>query len=392
MKKSLIVFAIAIFLASCSIAGNDSTKNELDLNEIGESISESKRYTKNMVELLKKVENTQRSLENVESIPEKYFNSLKIQDINGNKILFTNFSDKEREIFLELWEEKQAEILANKMGDDPISILSMKGKNDAMEAGMNSQNRDSFSYEKFASKYNEVIKDSNKRLEDFIRKQRENKDPSSRDIYDLNPDSITTLKNNFEKGYVLVGNDIDSLGYSTIGHAAIITENGANIDWSNAMALITTSSWAGFGASDGASSSNGAYWPGSTSGVQREPLSVWTSTDTRSPTIVQIGKAGNLTWVFSWFNLYPVFNAASASERESAASNAISYIGKPYNYFLANKWWIDAFYCSSLVWRSWYNVSTDYDLDDGIFDVWVAPLDIIIADDVNKITSYQNHN
>ncbi len=217
MKKTLIVFAIAIFLASCSIAGNVSTKNELDLNEIGDSISESKRYTKNMVELLEKTENAQRSVENEESIPEKYFNSLKIEDINGKKILFSNLSENEREVFLEVWVEKQAEILANKMGDDPISLLSMKGKNDAMEAGMNSQDRDSFSYEKFVSKYNEVINESNKKVIEICKEFKKSNIKSTRDINDINQDSVYIIRNNYIKRRFLVGTDIKSPSNAKIG-------------------------------------------------------------------------------------------------------------------------------------------------------------------------------
>lgn len=45
--------------------------------------------------------------------------------------------------------------------------------------------------------------------------------------------------------------------------------------------------------------------------------------------------------------------------------NALTHIGKPYNWNFANKWDMAAFYCSSLVWRCYYDAGWDIDLNGG---------------------------
>ncbi|WP_054949135.1 YiiX/YebB-like N1pC/P60 family cysteine hydrolase [Numidum massiliense] len=66
---------------------------------------------------------------------------------------------------------------------------------------------------------------------------------------------------------------------------------------------------------------------------------------------------------------------ASKKQYTKAANYAKKQIGKPYNYFFADKKTSKKFYCSQLVWRAWKNASGK-DLDhDGGPSVW--PVDLI---------------
>jgi uncharacterized protein YycO len=59
---------------------------------------------------------------------------------------------------------------------------------------------------------------------------------------------------------------------------------------------------------------------------------------------------------------------------QGALRNAITHLGKPYSYDFLNKWRTDILYCSSLVWRAYYDASGwDLDSTDGGF---VSPDDI----------------
>jgi uncharacterized protein YycO len=57
----------------------------------------------------------------------------------------------------------------------------------------------------------------------------------------------------------------------------------------------------------------------------------------------------------------------------NALQNAKTHLGKPYSYDFNNKWRTDKFYCSSLVWRGYYDAGWDIDSDGGDF---VSPGDI----------------
>ncbi|MDQ0417452.1 uncharacterized protein YycO [Croceifilum oryzae] len=58
-------------------------------------------------------------------------------------------------------------------------------------------------------------------------------------------------------------------------------------------------------------------------------------------------------------------SGAKSDEYQTAANWAEHSVGKDYSIAYLNKWRTDAYYCSSLVWRSWYNQGHDLDYDGG---------------------------
>ena len=76
-----------------------------------------------------------------------------------------------------------------------------------------------------------------------------------------------------------------------------------------------------------------------------------------------------------------------------AANYAMAQEGKPYIIPLiptAVKWREDTFYCSQLVWRAWYNVSSDFDVSLGFLFTWVSPADIVVSDKTREVCSIRN--
>jgi uncharacterized protein YycO len=122
---------------------------------------------------------------------------------------------------------------------------------------------------------------------------------------------------------------------------------------------------------DGTSSGSSA-WAGGHAGVV---------SDVSGYVVESFGNKGDLNGVRHWPNdwatrYYHVrglwVSGAYDSNYAYSASYSRSQIGKPYNYNFFNITTTSSFYCSQLVWRSWYNQG--WDLNDG-GAVW--PVDLL---------------
>lgn len=156
-----------------------------------------------------------------------------------------------------------------------------------------------------------------------------------------------------------------------VGHSTIFT---APV-WNDSFAIdsnqqVCTSSW-------GVASSFSTKL-----GVQYEPLTYWINT----PGEIHLLAIGSSVWVWDWFNSHWSYTGdATYPERKQAADFAVAQLNKPYNWLFANKWNTDAYYCSSLVWRAWFNVNSKYDLSPA--SPICAPMDIYNS--LNKRFVYQ---
>ena len=73
---------------------------------------------------------------------------------------------------------------------------------------------------------------------------------------------------------------------------------------------------------------------------------------------------------------------ATASQKQSAVNNAKYELYDPYNYSFYEKTRTDAFYCSQLVWRAWYDLGVELDYNGGTA-VW--PIDLTKGSKVKAI-------
>jgi len=51
---------------------------------------------------------------------------------------------------------------------------------------------------------------------------------------------------------------------------------------------------------------------------------------------------------------------------------------------------MDKFYCSQLVWRSWFDVNGKYELSNGPEVIYVAPADLANSPCAELLVSYNN--
>lgn len=149
-----------------------------------------------------------------------------------------------------------------------------------------------------------------------------------------------------------------------VGHAALMCENVWNSSWNNdPNAFTSISAW---------TFNKYATWPNMLSCVQYEPLGYWTGSH-----------GGEVETTI-------IYDVAGASDNDyyEAVYKAKSFLGKPYN-IVTLKGPIDSFYCSKLVWKSWYLVNEKYDLDAN-GGIYVLPCDIGNSPLTKPLVSY-NH-
>lgn len=95
-----------------------------------------------------------------------------------------------------------------------------------------------------------------------------------------------------------------------------------------------------------------------------------------------------------WKNRYreyacQVVTGAYEEDYVNAADYAESKIGTPYSTKFNEKDLTNQFYCSSLVWRSWYQQGKDLD-SMSLYGVWrnsVMPIEIFKSDELYTLTS-----
>lgn len=75
---------------------------------------------------------------------------------------------------------------------------------------------------------------------------------------------------------------------------------------------------------------------------------------------------------------------ASRSEKNRAVSYARDQLGEPYNHNLLNKWKVNKWYCSQLVWRAYWEQGIDLEWDNS--DI-ITPGDLIQTDKTEVIYS-----
>ena len=115
-----------------------------------------------------------------------------------------------------------------------------------------------------------------------------------------------------------------------------------------------------------------------TDGVQLEPAGMWIGNSDGSASNVSIYKVRSSIWIWDWFNSHAEYTDAPENDYTKAVKYADDQRGKGYNWFFL-KDVETTFYCSSLVYKSWRQISPSYDMSFGFF---VTPADIASSDKI----------
>lgn len=372
MKKLFYFVMIIGCLASCNrdiIIEENATKNTQSPYVIAED------YVRNL--LIRNNVAVGRSVYSDE-YPEFLYTE-DIVDENGNTMLFADMSDEEKASFMSLWERTTVAEVAEKIGENADIAMAVVMENTAVEEAVRMAARFSDGVV-VSSEFTDTFFNA---LENAMKKQtmavsRAGGSSSGNEVMPgcLVASSVEKLKSVYKKGRFLVTLGTGS-SFGFTGHASIMYEPEWKANWgtdSLVMTMVTSSP-------DG-----GVKWPEKTDGVQLEPLGYWAGNSSGSANKVYVYEVQKRRWVWNWLKSGYKYTSASSAECTQAADNAFEYIGKPYS--LGSKWDTDKFYCSELVWRAWYDVSSDYNMNN--FLGWVSPLDLMLSPRSKEVAFFHN--
>lgn len=314
---------------------------------------------------------------------------MEIEDEEGNKIEFSEFSEAEKNIFFEDWKKDYTEELTKKFVEDTDLAEMVEIENQAFKETVESISGNraikSQNLEDFFSIYEKKLS----KIANKVEKNRSSSSSNSNSSNEITSDclvksSVERFKANYEKGNFLVCKDSSSGSSSSyIGHSSMMNSDKWGEKWDTdglGMATITSSP-----------KNKSAQWPEKIDGVQYEPIGYWAGNAKGSANRVSIYKPQGIIKIkFSFFKYKKIRVPINSKEREKAVQNATKHLGKEYTYTYIAKWRMDKFYCSQLVWRSWYDVNPVYDLSIGKWIPWVSPLDLACSQNAIHLVSYKN--
>ena len=379
MKKicNLISVGVLFIAVGCSL-GVRTEENQISVSNDPSIIA--KEYVQKMISFDELT--SSRSASNDYDYPDLIY-MLEIEDEDGNPILFEDMSDAEKVAFYSYWQEQTVQELTEKFEDDADLAKMISLENAAFAETMEESGRSAIKsgdYGKFAKKYE-------KNLANFIEQEcKADGNRAAAHASEITKDclvatSVEIFKNNYKKGNILICKDTSSSSASSfIGHASMMYADGWNPEWEkNGLARTTVTS---------SPIAKSAQWDGKIDGVQYEPLGYWAGNSDGSAAKVSIQEIKGKKWVWNWFKSGYRYYKPTDSERNSAVNYAENQLGKEYHWFFLNKWYTKEFYCSQLVWRSWYEVDHNYDSSLGPLILFVSPGDI--ASKTDTIATIQN--
>lgn len=414
LLKQVFVFSLTILSFSCSEKINFDMDMERRPEDVARNYVQSILMKDNMVH--------SRNLLSEEEYPE-VLTSLSMTDENGNKISFLDLDDEKKKEFFEFWKEDYTNEISKKLNENENFLKMLAIENEAFYETVNDvgRNMEVKSLSNFFNKYENNLQQIIKRVEREDIKSRSGGASSSGSSNgasssgssngssagsssgssngsssgssassggvlinvskcNLVDSSVEIFKKNYKKGRILINTCNSSSGSSGyIGHASLMKGNFLTIDVDdskNSKATITSFPY---------QPTKGTTWKGQIDGVQYEPIGYWCG-DNAAPT-VSILQVQNTWW--SWF-LRKNHTEASEASASMAIENAENNLGKKYNsnFMFFGMWDTSSFYCSSLVFRAWLDVSSEYSLNTN--PIWVAPSDLYASENTRVVTSYRN--
>ena len=379
MKKKLLV-VVTVFLFTFT-----SCSNLVEIKDVKDGLKRSPReeaelYISNM--LIWDNINMGRSITEKRDWPD-FLCSLSIEDENGNSLCFNDFLEDEKKAFYEFWYKTEVDMLTESLETDEASIEYIKNENEIIDEVKRKVSRSAShkeQSEEFVNEYIKLLEKNAKKSVYMATNRSSGGGGTSLSKDDLNKDSVGKLANAYHKGYILIADKSSSsgtkVGYS--GHAAIMHREAWDSNWNNrALEKISISAWG----------KGKPSWEGKKDDkVQEEPLVYWAGKASGCPKQVEVVRMRRKKWVWNWFKSGLRFIEASDTDINNAVDNANSWIGRDYAYLsliagissevlnpvaapttytvaMIAKNSEKQFYCSQLVWRSWYKVSSEFDIN-----------------------------
>lgn len=351
---------------------NKIIKEELSLEKTPETVAS---------EYFKKIESldsmqTSRAINS--SLP-SFIENMEIETATGKSMFVSELPQEEKEMLYKIWLEQSISELAKKLSSDEDLLTLVNIENTAFYMTVDnsrSANNSNFSAEKFLKKYQKNLS-SITNVYETSRSASQNKE-ITKDC--LVKNSVDILKANYKKGYILICTDTTSSSASSfIGHSSMLAFDSWQSVWEeDGLARMTITSYP---------KNMNAQWEGKTNGVQLEPIGLWAGNSGGSANKVKLFSVQKEKFVWKWFKLDSVYTPAPDSDYNSAVEYARAQIGKPYNLSFIKD--VDsAFYCSSLIYKSWRRMSSEYDMSYPVF--WVSPADIAGSHKTVLVTSFNN--
>lgn len=370
MKKSALLICLVVLLAGCN--GNLQISN-YSLEEKS-ALELAVNYFDNIVR--KSNITNERSIDS-DCFPDELY-EVEIYDDSGNVILFDELSYEQKCDFYKIWRNDGIKELEKKLISDDSFKDMLAIETQAFNMTIESSERSIFkvSLDNFVNQYEKNLERLQKN--NISASRGSSKECTSISDGNLVEKSLDTFEANYKQGRILINTcsrQETSFGY--IGHSSMMSEKELNENWrenKNNRATITSFP-----------NDKGTRWDGMTDGVQKEPIGYWCGDNAAQN--VSILDVRSKKW--KWFKTY--YTNASDEDHKKAVEYAEKQIGKPYNknLVLFGMWSTNSFYCSSLVYKSWYEVNSKYDLKTNI--MWVAPSDLYASDRTYLIKSYSNY-
>ena len=309
-----------------------------------------------------------------------------ITDENDEIISFADLDAESQKKFYEVWKEDFIRELTEKIESDSDLKEMVELENEAFMETASNLNRTAFSEKDLESFFKQYEKNLKRLIDKADTARRASSKKSLIRIEDgkLIQKSVKTFSDNYKKGRILVnkkGSSSDSGSY--LGHASMMCYDEKKDKWTDdisAKATITSYPH---------NTERGTTWEGQTDGVQYEPIGYWCGTKgAPSVIILDVGcEVWNKDLVKTWYT-------ATDEEHNTAVDKADDHLGKPYNWDFVklkkNKgmWDTDKFYCSSLVFRAWYDTNKKYSLHTNF--LYVRPASLVASNNSKIITKYEN--
>lgn len=371
--KKVILLNIVLFIGlfcSCS--------NHLDFSvgEVSSSENLAERYMENMFYSSRLVS---RAITE-DDFEEDFFSNEIILNENGNPLSFSSFSQKEKKDFIEYWKTEFINQLESKLDSDKEFYDLLKIENECFEETVRDAKRSVIPYtvETFGEKLFSKFEARNKNAVLSVRKADSEELPSLSEEY--NRVSLGYLKSNYKKGRMVICKDTSSSSASSyIGHSSMMKDYSlpSNI-YEKPMYKSMITSYP---------LEKNMKWPDKTDGVQYEPTVYWVSTQLGANNVSIVEAQRKVTVVGSNGKNSTQYEVASEADANSAVNYAENQLNKPYDWQLWWKYDTTEFYCSSLLWRAWYETNKDYSFNSG---AWITPAAIESSAKTKLVKTYKN--
>lgn len=370
MKKILSLLIVALFcLCSCV------NRLEISADELSDSENLAERYFENMMYSIKL--SSSRTGENSD-VDEEIFYDEMIFDEAGNNIQYADLSTVDKKSLQLYWKQEYINQLKEKIENDEEFARLIKIENETFEETVNEASRAiiPLSFEQFAKK---LFSKYEKKIDSGRSASGSSKDlPSLSNEY--NRQSLEYLSNYYKKGRMVICKDTSSSSASSfIGHSSMMKDVELPKDifsYPAYKSMITSYP-----------KDKNITWVGKTDGVQFEPTVYWVNTQQGANSVSIVEAQKKQTIIGNDGKKRTEYVVASEKDAEDAVNYAEEQLGKPYDWQLWWKYDTTEFYCSSLLWRSWYETDKGYSFNSA---PWITPGGILSSDKTKTIKEYKN--